>query len=351
MWQAATSAVDSRWLQSKHIFVGETRIATKNGYGEQNSGYETEHQYWYHEDHLGSAQQITDYQGELYERIEYTPYGETWIEHKYPAYNNTDIPYRFTGKELDAETGLYYYGARYLDPRTSRWLSADPAMGEYVPEAPINEEAKKRNGILPGQGVVFNLVNLHVYHYAGNNPVKYTDPDGRSDAIPFEGMAQFVGPAVASGIILLGQIIVGIFVIVFPFLVTTDRSYSSVEAEENENKTKADAAAANIQSNAQAASPTPAPQQPNDQNEEKKDDNPYKGKTNEELDKHFREKGYTPKGSDPMHGQGSYIDESTGTKYYIDNGGYYRVPGQGVINEPPHVDVEVPNLPKVRYEL
>jgi RHS repeat-associated protein len=85
---------------------------------------------------------------------------------------------KFTGKELDPETGLYYYGARYLDPKTSRWLSGDPAMGEYFPVAPVNDEAKKRNGNLPGQGGVFNYVNLHAYHYAGNNPVKYVDPDG-----------------------------------------------------------------------------------------------------------------------------------------------------------------------------
>jgi hypothetical protein len=84
----------------------------------------------------------------------------------------------FTGKELDPETGLYYYGARYLDPRTGRWLSGDPAMGDYIPGAPENEEARKRNGNLPGMGGVFNAVNLHTYHYAGNNPVKYTDPDG-----------------------------------------------------------------------------------------------------------------------------------------------------------------------------
>ncbi|MCL2130292.1 MAG: hypothetical protein FWH35_08070, partial [Treponema sp.] len=52
-------------------------------------------------------------------------------------------------------------------------------MGEYIPGAPVNDEARKRNQDLPGIGGVFNIVNLHVYHYAGNNPVKYVDPDGR----------------------------------------------------------------------------------------------------------------------------------------------------------------------------
>ena len=83
-----------------------------------------------------------------------------------------------TVKERDMETGLYYYGARYLNSRTGRWISGDPAMGDYVPEAPVDDEARKRNGNLPGMGGVFNYVNLHVYHYAGNNPVKYFDPDG-----------------------------------------------------------------------------------------------------------------------------------------------------------------------------
>jgi hypothetical protein len=56
-------------------------------------------------------------------------------------------------------------------------------MGEYLPGAPASDEARRRNGNLPGQGGIFNLVNLHVYHYAGNNPVKYVDPDGKYIAI------------------------------------------------------------------------------------------------------------------------------------------------------------------------
>ena len=85
-----------------------------------------------------------------------------------------------TGKESDPETGLYYFGARYLDPKTGRWLSGDPALGEYIPQA-----GRQSDG-LPGMGGVYNTANLHTYHYAGNNPVKYVDPDGRSPLLQEE---------------------------------------------------------------------------------------------------------------------------------------------------------------------
>jgi len=57
-------------------------------------------------------------------------------------------------------------------------LSTDPAVSDYVPQAPVNDEAKKHNQSLPGMGGVFNVVNFQLYHYAGNNPIKYTDPTG-----------------------------------------------------------------------------------------------------------------------------------------------------------------------------
>jgi RHS repeat-associated protein len=123
------------------------------------------------------------YERELYEHIEYTPYGELWVERT--ASDLAKTPFRFTGKELDEEAGLYYYGARYLNPQTSMWLSTDPAMGEYIPRAPIDDDARKYNQNLPGMGGVFNYVNLHAYHYAGNNPVKYVDPTGKELRINF----------------------------------------------------------------------------------------------------------------------------------------------------------------------
>ena len=61
--------------------------------------------------------------------------------------------YLFNAKELDGETGLYYYGARYLNPSIALWLSTDPLQGKYP-------------GISP-------------YNYCAGNPVKLVDPDGR----------------------------------------------------------------------------------------------------------------------------------------------------------------------------
>ena len=158
----------------KHIFVGNSRLVTAMTHTD-NSGDNEEQKakrYYYHSDHLGSAQFVTDWKGRQYEHIEYTPYGELWIEEV--AAGLDKLPFRFTGKELDEETGLYYYGARYLDPKYSRWLSGDPALGEYIP-SPGTEPNK-----IAGMGGVYNTINLHVYHYAGNNPIKYTDPDGKS---------------------------------------------------------------------------------------------------------------------------------------------------------------------------
>ena len=169
---------------AKNIYLGDTRIVTKLNSGEKPQ-YQEEYykQYYYHSDHLGSASLISDYKGDEYQRIEYTPYGETWVEKT----SNTGLkwlPYKFIAKEIDKETGLYYYGVRYLDPKYSRWLSTDPALGDYIPGA--GKGNMKDSADLPGMGGIFNHINGNLYHYAGNNPVKYTDPNGRE--VTFENI-------------------------------------------------------------------------------------------------------------------------------------------------------------------
>ena len=161
----------------KHIFVGNSRLVTAMTHTDNNgdNAEQREKRYYYHSDHLGSAQFVTDWRGRQYEHIEYTPYGELWIEEV--AAGLDKLPFRFTGKEMDEETGLYYYGARYLDPKYSRWLSGDPALSDYIPTAGADTSK------LAGMGGVYNTVNLHLYHYAGNNPVKYTDPTGMFDDV------------------------------------------------------------------------------------------------------------------------------------------------------------------------
>ena len=190
----------------KHIFVGNSRLVTAMTHTDNNgdNAEQREKRYYYHSDHLGSAQFVTDWRGRQYEHIEYTPYGELWIEEV--AAGLDKLPFRFTGKEMDEETGLYYYGARYLDPKYSRWLSGDPALNDYIPKAPIDDEAKKHNENLPGMGGVYNTVNLHLYHYAGNNPVKYTDPDGKFINIIIGAV---VGGSLAGGVSVATQFVKG----------------------------------------------------------------------------------------------------------------------------------------------
>ena len=150
----------------KHIFVGNSRLVTAMTHTDNNgdNAEQREKRYYYHSDHLGSAQFVTDWRGKQYEHIEYTPYGELWIEEV--AAGLDKLPFRFTGKEMDGETGLYYYGARYLDPKYSRWISTDPALSEYMAGSSV------------GAGGIYNTVNFNVYHYGNNNPIKYTDPTG-----------------------------------------------------------------------------------------------------------------------------------------------------------------------------
>ena len=115
-------------------------------------------QFYYHTDHLGSSSYITNLDGEVVQHIEYVPFGEVFIEERNNIWNT---PYLFNAKEFDEETGLYYYGARYYDPRLSLWMSTDP----------LEETA----------------FNIGSYTYCHNNPIIFIDKDGRFD---FDGTVE-----------------------------------------------------------------------------------------------------------------------------------------------------------------
>ncbi|MGK4002230.1 RHS repeat-associated core domain-containing protein [Sorangium sp. So ce1036] len=119
---------------------------------------------YYHPDHLGSTSFASNNEQALTQRDEYFPSGELWIDASDSRYELRRA-YVFTGKELDQATGLYYFGARYYDPRINTWLSPDPILDEYMAGG-------------PGAGV-FNPGNLGLYSYTLNNPVNLVDPDGR----------------------------------------------------------------------------------------------------------------------------------------------------------------------------
>ena len=106
-------------------------------------------QFFYHPDHLGSSSFITNLDGEVVQHIEYVPFGEVFIEERNNVWNTL---YLFNAKEFDEETGMYYYGARYYDPRLSLWMSTDPMQEKYS--------------------------HINTYCYAFNNPLNFVDLHG-----------------------------------------------------------------------------------------------------------------------------------------------------------------------------
>jgi RHS repeat-associated protein len=109
------------------------------------------HRYFYHSDHLGSSSYISDASGEVYQHFEYFPFGETFYESRH---DHQRTPYLYNGKELDKETGLYYYGARYYDPKISMFYGVDRFAEKYY--------------------------DLSPYQYGANNPLKFIDINGDS---------------------------------------------------------------------------------------------------------------------------------------------------------------------------
>lgn len=103
------------------------------------------------ENHLGSSVLELDHEAKLITYEEYYPYGGTALLAGASEIEIKLKQYRYSGKEKDAATGLYYYGARYYCTWLGRWLTPDPA------------------GIIDG---------LNLYAFVSGNPITHTDVGG-----------------------------------------------------------------------------------------------------------------------------------------------------------------------------
>ena len=120
------------------------------GYGYIPNDTTKEETFFYHSDHLGSTSYITDDHANITQYDAYLPYGELLVdEHS----SSEDLPYKFNGKQFDEETGLYYYGARYMNPVTSLWYGVDVLTEKYD--------------------------NVSSYIYCKNNPIAFMDMNGK----------------------------------------------------------------------------------------------------------------------------------------------------------------------------
>jgi RHS repeat-associated protein len=128
------------------LFMGSSRIASFDGTRVR----------WFAGDHLGSTSVVLDETSAVKEKIEYTPWGEV---KSYDNFGNTaEVAwFYFTGKKLDDETGLVFFGARYYNPKLGRFITADSVV-----QSPYDPQTLNR------------------YSYCNNNPVNLVDPTGQS---------------------------------------------------------------------------------------------------------------------------------------------------------------------------
>jgi RHS repeat-associated protein len=133
-------------------------------------------------DHLGSTRLLTDASGGVRKRYDYKPFGEELLAgmngRAAPDYNAPNIAMppdamsrKFTGKERDAETGLDYFGARYMSSAPGRFTKPDPLKWLAWQYGTESDQRHFSNFIGDPQ-------NLNLYAYVRNNPLRFTDPTG-----------------------------------------------------------------------------------------------------------------------------------------------------------------------------
>jgi RHS repeat-associated protein len=166
LFSSAYFDVENGTQAVRHVFVGGTRVASVLGkfVGGVNPAAPAKPgtPYFFHTDRHGSTAVLTAEDASVHESLEFFPDGEQWIDR---APQKPFNHYLFSGKPFDSDTGFYDFGQRFYDPRTSLWLGVDSAF-KATPS-----------------GSIARPFSLSVLSFSGNNPVHFSDPDGRDVTI------------------------------------------------------------------------------------------------------------------------------------------------------------------------
>lgn len=240
----------------------------------------------------GTPVMESDAQGNITARYDYRPYGAPVTTASTPQ----DGP-GYTGHVNDADTGLVYMQQRYYDPDVGGFISPDP--------------------IRPTPG---NIYSFNRYAYANNNPIRYTDPDGRNATAFIGGLfveswhgitgqgfngTRLVGAlqdgynGEGAGVLHAALQDVGTLSAVAGVAGAVKGAAALVGRIAAKQAVKEGAELASGASKSLGA-------------------NPFKGKSAQEVSKVLEKKGYAPKGSDPGAGRGTYVNTKTGRGYHID---------------------------------
>jgi RHS repeat-associated protein len=130
-----------------YVWAGERRVAQIEPAQSKK--------YFFHLDHLNSTHLMSDHSGQMLQETLYHAYGSARLQSDMSVAH-----YMFAGKEIDAQTELYYFSSRYYVAKTGDFISLDPF---YINNS--QEEIEKPQ-------------TLNLYAYTLNNPLRFTDPTG-----------------------------------------------------------------------------------------------------------------------------------------------------------------------------
>jgi RHS repeat-associated protein len=139
-----------------YIYDGMGNLAAEHGGTSATNGPE-----FLTADHLGSTRVLTNAAQGIVSRHDFRPFGDeilAGIRQGITGYNQDGgVRQEFTGKERDAETGLDYFGARYMSSAQGRFTS---------PDRPFADQH------------VANTQSWNLYSYTRNNPLSFVDENG-----------------------------------------------------------------------------------------------------------------------------------------------------------------------------